>query len=79
MTALHATISFLSSLAGRTARRLSSGARDAGASALEFAIIAAIVVVAASVIGAVIVNIVQTKSTDLQTCANQPIGSAACK
>ncbi|MBC7372717.1 MAG: hypothetical protein H7323_01835 [Frankiales bacterium] len=57
---------------------MTRGARDAGASALEFAIIAAIVVVAASVIGAVIFNIVQTKSEQLDSCANQPIGSAEC-
>lgn len=53
-------------------------ARDRGASALEFAIIAAIVVVAASVVGGVIYNIVRTKSDKLNTCANQAIGSAAC-
>ena len=62
----------------RATRRAGRGARDAGASALEFAIIAAIVVVAASVIGAVIFNIVQDRSTQLETCANQPVGSAAC-
>lgn len=53
-------------------------ARDRGASAIEFAIIAAVVVVAASVIGGVIFNIVQDKSTQLDQCANQPIGSEAC-
>lgn len=58
--------------------RITTGARDRGASALEFAIIAAVVVVAASVIGAVIFNIVQDKSTELQECANQPIGADAC-
>ncbi|GAB7190329.1 hypothetical protein NUM3379_10350 [Kineococcus sp. NUM-3379] len=66
-----------------TARRRSRaararGERDLGASALEFAIIAAVVVVAASVIGGIIYNIVQAKSAQLQTCANQPIGAAAC-
>ena len=59
-------------------RRVVRGARDAGASALEFAVIAAIDVVAASVIGAVIFNVVQDKSTQLDACANQPVGSAAC-
>ncbi len=53
--------------------------RDLGASALEWAIIAAVVVVAASVIGGVIYNIVDTKSTQLEQCANQPIGSAGCQ
>ena len=53
--------------------------RDLGASALEWAIIAAVVVVAASVIGGVIYNIVDTKSQQLEQCANQPIGSAGCQ
>ncbi|MEX2292014.1 MAG: hypothetical protein WD794_17015 [Mycobacteriales bacterium] len=78
MTALHTALAALATLTGRTTRRVGRGARDAGASALEFAIIAAIVVVAASVIGAVIYNIVDTKSTQLDNCANQPIGSAQC-
>lgn len=78
MTALHAAFAVLATLTARTTRRVARGARDAGASALEFAIIAAIVVVAASVIGAVIYNIVDTKSGQLEDCANQPIGSAAC-
>lgn len=77
MTAFHTAIAVLASLTARTARRVHRGARDAGASALEFAIIAAIVVVAASVIGAVIYNVVETKSTDLQTCADQAV-SAKC-
>ena len=74
MPALHTVLALLVA----RSRRIGRGARDAGASALEFAIIAAIVVVAASVIGAVIYNIVDTKSTQLDDCANQPIGSAAC-
>jgi Flp pilus assembly pilin Flp len=52
------------------------GARERGASALEWAIIAAIVVVAATAIGAAIFNIVQDKTTALNDCANQPVGSA---
>lgn len=78
MTALSTALAALATLTARTGRRLTRGARDAGASALEFAIIAAIVVVAASVIGAVIYNIVDTKSQQLDDCANQPIGSAEC-
>jgi len=78
MSALHAVLAVLAARTARTTRRLGRGARDAGASALEFAIIAAIVVVAASVIGAVIYNIVDTKSQQLDDCANQPIGSAEC-
>jgi Flp pilus assembly pilin Flp len=43
--------------------------REAGASALEWAIIAAISVVMATVIGAVIYNVVSTKATKVNTCA----------
>ncbi len=46
-----------------------------GATVLEWALIAAVVVVAASIIGAVIFNIVQDKSGKLNDCANQPVGS----
>jgi Flp pilus assembly pilin Flp len=46
-----------------------------GASVLEWALIAAVVVVAASIIGAVIFNIVNDKSSQLNDCANQPAGS----
>jgi Flp pilus assembly pilin Flp len=46
-----------------------------GASVIEWAMIAAVVVVAASIIGAVIFNIVQDKSNQLDECANQPAGT----
>jgi Flp pilus assembly pilin Flp len=49
---------------------------DEGASALEWAIIAAILVVAATTIGAIIYNIVQDKGATLEQCANQPVGSS---
>lgn len=49
---------------------------EAGATVLEWALIAAVVVVAASIIGAVIFNIVTDKSNQLDDCANQPAGSA---
>jgi Flp pilus assembly pilin Flp len=49
--------------------------REHGASALEWAVIAAIVVVAATAIGAAVYNIVQNKSDQLENCANQPVGS----
>jgi hypothetical protein len=78
MNALHSALVALATLTARAGRRVGRGARDAGASALEFAIIGAIVVVAASVIGAVIYNIVDTKSQQLDDCANQAIGSAEC-
>jgi len=53
----------------------SAGGSDAGASALEWAIIAAVVVVAASIIGAVVINLVREKAANLEDCANQPVGS----
>ncbi len=49
--------------------------RDLGASALEWAIIAAIAVVIATVIGTVVYNVVQKKGTQLQNCADQPVGT----
>lgn len=48
--------------------------RDLGASALEWAIIAAISVVIASVIGAIVYKVVSKKGSDLQNCANKAIG-----
>jgi Flp pilus assembly pilin Flp len=48
---------------------------DKGASALEWAIIAAVTVLMVSVIGGVIFNIVTEKSADLQDCSDQPVGS----
>ncbi|MFT4082984.1 MAG: hypothetical protein QM638_10390 [Nocardioides sp.] len=48
---------------------------ERGASVLEWALIAAVVVVAASIIGAVIFKIVNDKSSSLEDCANQPAGT----
>jgi Flp pilus assembly pilin Flp len=56
---------------GRALRR-----DERGASALEWALIAAVVVVAASLIGGAIYRIVSNKSTELENCANQPAGSS---
>jgi hypothetical protein len=53
--------------------------RELGASALEWAIIAAIAVVIASIVGYAVYNVVDTKSTNITNCGNQPVGSAACK
>ena len=50
--------------------------RDAGASALEWAIIAAVVVVAASLIGGAVYKIVADKSEALEACANVAVGAA---
>lgn len=56
-------------------RRLRAGGPDRGASALEWAIIAAITVVIASIIGAVVYNVVSNKSSDIQKCGDQPVGA----
>ena len=53
--------------------RLRARGRDErGATVLEWALIAAAVVVATSVIAAVIFRIIDTRSADLENCANQP-------
>jgi hypothetical protein len=52
--------------------------RDLGASALEWAIISAIVVTAAVIIGGIIYNVVKTKGDTLEKCANQPVGAKNC-
>jgi Flp pilus assembly pilin Flp len=49
--------------------------RDRGASAIEWAIIAAITVIAAVGIGAIVYNIVQSKSSKLQDCGNAAPGA----
>ncbi|WP_432540495.1 hypothetical protein [Kineococcus sp. SYSU DK002] len=58
------------------ARRAAATGRDAGASALEWAIIAAVVVVAASLIGGAIYKIVGDKSKALEKCAAVAVGTA---
>jgi hypothetical protein len=63
-------------LLGRIRQVRAAEDRDRGASALEWAIIAAIAVVIATVIGTVIYNVVQTKGGDLQKCADQPVGGS---
>lgn len=59
----------------RRMRAAFAGARERGASALEWALIAAIVVVAATFIGAAVYNVVQDKAADMENCANAPVGS----
>lgn len=56
-------------------RRVRAGGADRGASALEWAVIAAVLVVAASAIGVVVYNVVTEKGAALEECANQPVGS----
>lgn len=65
-------------LRGRVAALREEENRDLGASALEWAIIAAISVVIASIIGAVVYNVVSDKGNSLQDCADQPPGTP-CK
>ncbi len=48
---------------------------DRGASALEWAIIAAVSVVIATIIGTVIYNVVKTKGSAINKCANVAPGS----
>jgi Flp pilus assembly pilin Flp len=51
---------------------------DRGATALEWAIISAILVTAAVLIGGIVYNVVQTKGSELQDCANAAPGAAGC-
>ncbi|WP_022923321.1 hypothetical protein [Serinicoccus marinus] len=44
--------------------------KDRGASALEWALIAAVVVVAAALIGAAVYNVIQARAADVQRCGN---------
>jgi Flp pilus assembly pilin Flp len=50
---------------------------ERGASVLEWALIAAVTVVAASIIGAVIIRIVTDRGGQIEDCANQ-VGGAEC-
>jgi Flp pilus assembly pilin Flp len=52
---------------------------DRGASAIEWAIIAAVAVVMISIVGAVLVQVVGDKSQKISDCANQPVGSSCTK
>lgn len=56
-------------------RSMQGSGPDRGASALEWAIIAAISVVIATIIGAVVYNVVSNKSSDIQKCGDQPVGA----
>jgi Flp pilus assembly pilin Flp len=47
---------------------------DRGASAIEWAIIAAVSVIIASVIGGIIYHVVSSKGSSLEKCADQPVG-----
>jgi Flp pilus assembly pilin Flp len=62
----------------RVARSTRTADRDLGASAIEWAVISAILVTAAVLIGGVVYSVVRSKSRALETCANQPVGTAGC-
>ena len=70
---LHFTLIFLHGHVAK-ARRLAREDQR-GASVLEWALIAAVVVVAAAIIGSVVYNLVQDKSDELDKCARQGPGS----
>lgn len=67
-------LSRLARVLSARARRAAAQGRDAGASALEWAVIAAIVVVAATLIGGAVYKIVQTKSAELTKCSQTTVG-----
>jgi Flp pilus assembly pilin Flp len=48
--------------------------KERGASALEWALIAAVVVVAAALIGAAVFNVIQTRAAQVQQCGNVAAG-----
>ncbi len=50
--------------------------RDLGASALEWAIISAILVTAAVLIGGIIYNVIQSKGDELEQCSTTAPGGA---
>ncbi len=69
----------LTTVTAAVRRRLATtrgAVRDAGASALEFAIIAAVTVLAASVIGGLVYTIVGDRAEELENCSTQAVGSA---
>jgi hypothetical protein len=55
-----------------------AGAGDLGASALEWAVISAILVTAAVIIGGIVYHAVQTKGKAIEQCANQGPGATQC-
>jgi Flp pilus assembly pilin Flp len=63
---------------GRIAALREDENRDRGASALEWAIIAAISVVIAAFIGYVVYGVVKDKGSSIQKCASQANGVNQC-
>jgi hypothetical protein len=60
---------------GRARAMRAEPRRDLGASALEWAIISAILVTASVLIGGIVYNVVKDKGQKLQDCANTTLGS----
>lgn len=58
--------------------RLGDPALDRGASALEWAVISAILVTAAVIIGGIVVNVVKNKGSQLSNCANGGPNANGC-
>jgi hypothetical protein len=58
----------------RALRADDTDGRDLGATALEWAIISAILVTAAVLIGGIIYGVVQKKGDTLQQCSDTPVG-----
>lgn len=53
--------------------------RESGASALEWAVISAIVITAAVLIGGIVYNVVQNKGTAITNCGNSaPAANGTC-
>ena len=51
---------------------------DRGATALEWAVISAILVTAAVLVGGIVYTVVQNKSTAIQRCGNAGVTAAGC-
>lgn len=66
-------------LIGRVQDLRSAERRERGASALEWAIIAAIAVVIASIVGYAVYNAVNNQTATIDKCGSQPVGSPGCK
>lgn len=68
----------MATLLRRALARARSGDRTLGASALELAIISAILVTAAVLIAGVVYRVVEDKGSKIEDCSNQPVGAAGC-
>ncbi len=60
-----------------TVRRLRES-NDRGASAIEWVVITAVLVIAVSVVAAIVLNIVRERSSQLEDCANSATSGQEC-